>query len=571
MTLRLRFNLLITLIMLFLIIALAAVTMSSSKRSIQEGVESANKVTIQYLETIIVRSVQNPEWGSTHDVIRRFLRQLGYVRSNDIFLYNDQGDLTYQSPPSSYKLEVKPPQWFINFISPNKESNSRLIQSGRLVVQSNASGAIRGVWLDLRTLFSTTLIFFLLFNLFVYWLLGKWLRPINKMLDAIDKIGKGGFDARLPHFNVPEFRSIALNFNAMGSSLQKTMFENKRLALIAQQTADAVIIHDEKMNISFWNRSAERIFGYKKKEVLGKTARLIVPDSLKKELDKNLTLMKKNKFIHDFKTKRVAKNGKLIDVSISASPLIDPKTKKLIGDIVSMRDISERILAQKSRDELKQNRKLTTIIQGHIEDERRSLARELHDELGQYVSAIKIFAQNINNKSEGNKDIKMSASSVTSAANQIYDGMHNIIRKLRPGALDNLGLSETIKDAVSTWKKQHKNLKFSLKIVGEINDLGEAININIYRMIQEAMNNALKHSNANEITIKLNIIKNSLKLEFYDDGVGFDTKILKDSKQFGLIGIKERVQSLKGTFDLQTSPSNGARLIILIPIRQLKA
>ncbi|MDB4040724.1 PAS domain S-box protein [Methylophilaceae bacterium] len=545
--------------------------MSSSKRSIQEGVESANKVTIQYLETIIVRSVQNPEWGSTHDVIRRFLRQLGYVRSNDIFLYNDQGDLTYQSPPSSYKLEVKPPQWFINFISPNKESNSRLIQSGRLVVQSNASGAIRGVWLDLRTLFSTTLIFFLLFNLFVYWLLGKWLRPINKMLDAIDKIGKGGFDARLPHFNVPEFRSIALNFNAMGSSLQKTMFENKRLALIAQQTADAVIIHDEKMNISFWNRSAERIFGYKKKEVLGKTARLIVPDSLKKELDKNLTLMKKNKFIHDFKTKRVAKNGKLIDVSISASPLIDPKTKKLIGDIVSMRDISERILAQKSRDELKQNRKLTTIIQGHIEDERRSLARELHDELGQYVSAIKIFAQNINNKSEGNKDIKMSASSVTSAANQIYDGMHNIIRKLRPGALDNLGLSETIKDAVSTWKKQHKNLKFSLKIVGEINDLGEAININIYRMIQEAMNNALKHSNANEITIKLNIIKNSLKLEFYDDGVGFDTKILKDSKQFGLIGIKERVQSLKGTFDLQTSPSNGARLIILIPIRQLKA
>ena len=59
------------------------------------------------------------------------------------FLYNDQGDLTYQSPPSSYKLEVKPPQWFINFISPKKESNSRLIQSGRLVVQSNASGAIR--------------------------------------------------------------------------------------------------------------------------------------------------------------------------------------------------------------------------------------------------------------------------------------------------------------------------------------------------------------------------------------------------------------------------------------------
>jgi two-component system, NarL family, sensor histidine kinase UhpB len=567
MTLRLRFNLLITMIMLFLIIALASVTMTSSKRSIQEGVESANKVTLQYLETIIVRSIQNPEWGTTHDVVRRFLRQLGYVRSNDIFLYNHQGELTYKSPPSSYKLEVEPPQWFINFISPKKDSNSRIIDSGRLVIQSNASGAIRGAWVDLRTLFSTTLIFFLLFNLFVYWLLGQWLRPINKMLEAIDKIGKGGFDARLPHFDVPEFRSIALNFNAMGTSLQTTMFENKRLALIAEQTADAVIIHDEKMNISFWNRSAERIFGYKKNEVLGKPASLIFPDPLKKELDKNLTLMKKNKLIHDFKTKRLAKNGKLVDVSISASPLIDPKTKKLIGDIVSMRDISERILAQKSRDELERNRKLTNIIQEHIEDERRSLARELHDELGQYVSAIKIFAQNINNKSQGNKDIQTSATSVTSAANQIYDGMHNIIRKLRPGALDNLGLSETIKDSVSNWQKQHKNLKFFLNIKGSIDNLGEVININIYRIIQESMNNCLKHSKASEIRINLTLTKENLKLDFSDNGVGFNTKILKNSKQFGLIGIKERVQSLKGTFEIQSGQTRGTKLVILIPKR----
>ena len=567
MTLRLRFNLLITLIMLFLIVALALVTMNSSKRSIQEGVESANKVTIQLLETIIISSMQNPQWGNAHDVIRQFLRQLGYVRSNDIFLYNHQGDLTYRSPPSSYLLEVEPPQWYVNFISPKTESNSRLIDYGKLVVKSNASGAIRGAWLDMTDLFFTTLIFFLIFNLLVYWLLGQWLKPINNMLEAIEKIGKGGFDARLPDFNVPEFRSIALNFNTMGTSLQKTMFENKRLGLIAEQTADAVIIHDEKMNISFWNKSAERIFGYKKNEVLGKEANLIVPKSLKKELDKNLILMKKNKFIHDFKTKRVAKNGKLIDVSISASPLIEPKTKKFIGDIVSMRDISESIAAQKSRYALEQSRKLTTIIQEHIEDERRSLARELHDELGQYVSAIKIFAQNINNKSKGNSDIQTSASSVTSAANQIYDGMHNIIRKLRPGALDNLGLSETIKDAVSNWQDQHKNLKFLLNIEGDIDGLGEAININIYRIIQESMSNALKHSKADEIKINLSIKKEGLKLDFFDNGIGFNIKKLTNSKQFGLVGMKERIQSLKGTFDIQSSPSNGTRLIILIPGR----
>jgi len=102
MTLRLRFNLLITLIMLFLVIALTLVSISTSKRSIQEGVESANKVTLQLLETIIISSAENPGWGNTHDVMKQFLRQLGYVRSNNIFLYNLEGEITYKSPQSSY-------------------------------------------------------------------------------------------------------------------------------------------------------------------------------------------------------------------------------------------------------------------------------------------------------------------------------------------------------------------------------------------------------------------------------------------------------------------------------------
>jgi hypothetical protein len=143
--------------------------------------------------------------------------------------------------------------------------------------------------------------------------------------------------------------------------------------------------------------------------------------------------------------------------------------------------------------------------------------------------------------------------------------MHSIIRKLRPGALDNLGLSETIKDAVLSWQKQYTKLKFSLEIKDDINDLGEAININVFRIIQESMNNAIKHSKAKEISINLYLLKQALKLEFADDGVGFDKKILKNSKQFGLIGIKERVQSLKGTFEIITRPSKGTKLIILIP------
>jgi two-component system, NarL family, sensor histidine kinase UhpB len=567
MTLRLRLNILISMIMMLFIIVLSIVLILASKQSIEEGVEGANKVTLQLLDSVIMSSVQNPEWGDTHIVMQRFLEDLGHVRSNRISLYDLQGNLLYKSPPSTYRLNTSPPAWFVRFLAPPPDVSSRLIRFGRLILETNPVGTIKEAWVEMSRLFYIAIIFLVALNIFVYFLLGKWLQPINPMLRAIEKMGSGMLDIRLPQFQLPEFNSISNNFNKMGSSLEENIKENQRLASIAEQTADAIIMHDKNLKISFWNHSAETIFGYKRSEVIGKSAGLIVPEKLKKEFLDNLSNIKKRQSINNYETKRLTKKGDLIDVSISASPLIDKKTKKVVGDIVSMRDISEKILAKKSQKELRQNRELTAIIQGHIEDERRSLARELHDELGQYVSAVKIFAQNIINRSKGkDKDIEESALSVTSAANQIYDGMHSIIRQLRPGSLDNLGLSETIKDMASNWRSQHPSIQIDLFVGKNLDHLGEAININIYRIIQEAMNNCLKHARAHNISINLDHKDKYLTLIFNDDGVGFDTSILTKSKQFGLIGMKERVKSLSGMFSIKSTPTKGTLINISIPL-----
>ena len=567
MTLRLRLNILISMIMMLFIIVLSIVLILASKQSIEEGVEGANKVTLQLLDSVIMSSVQNPEWGDTHIVMQRFLEDLGHVRSNRISLYDLQGNLLYKSPPSTYRLNTSPPAWFVRFLAPPPDVSSRLIRFGRLILETNPVGTIKEAWVEMSRLFYIAIIFLVALNIFVYFLLGKWLQPINPMLRAIEKMGSGMLDIRLPQFQLPEFNSISNNFNKMGSSLEENIKENQRLASIAEQTADAIIMHDKNLKISFWNHSAETIFGYKRSEVIGKSAGLIVPEKLKKEFLDNLSNIKKRQSINNYETKRLTKKGDLIDVSISASPLIDKKTKKVVGDIVSMRDISEKILAKQSQKELRQNRELTAIIQGHIEDERRSLARELHDELGQYVSAVKIFAQNIINRSKGkDKDIEESALSVTSAANQIYDGMHSIIRQLRPGSLDNLGLSETIKDMASNWRSQHPSIQIDLFVGKNLDHLGEAININIYRIIQEAMNNCLKHAKAQNISINLDHKDKYLTLIFNDDGVGFDTSILTKSKQFGLIGMKERVKSLSGMFSIKSTPTKGTLINISIPL-----
>ena len=570
MTLRLRLNFLLTIIMLIFMLALFFATMATTKQQIREGVESANRVSMQLLDTVITSSIQNPDWGNTDKVMSLFLMELGHVRSNTISLYNLQNRLIYRTPDSTYRMDENPPQWFVKLLAPPMETKSRLINYGRLVVQTNPTGAIKEAWAETSHLLMTVLLFFIALNIILYLMLGKWLRPINPMLNAIEKMGKGNFSVRLPKFSVPEFKLIADNFNKMGLSLESFIKENNRLALIAEQTADAVIIHDSDLNVSFWNSSAEKMFGYKKVEILGKSAMLIIPKNRSSELKENFNAVSKNKVIKNFETQRLAKNGQLIDVSISASALIDPKSKKIIGDIVSIRDISEKLIAKKSQLQLEKNRQLTAIIQDHIEDERRSLARELHDELGQYVSAIKIFAQNITNRSKGkDNDIQESSISVTAAANQIYDGMHNIIRKLRPGSLDNLGLKDTLKDLVASWKKQHKGLDIILIADANLDNLGEAININVYRIIQEAMNNCLKHADATKVNILIEIKNENLFLEFSDNGVGFNKDILSKTKQFGIVGIQERVNSLRGKFELITKKNKGTILKFYIPIRIL--
>ena len=143
--------------------------------------------------------------------------------------------------------------------------------------------------------------------------------------------------------------------------------------------------------------------------------------------------------------------------------------------------------------------------------------------------------------------------------------MHDIIRQLRPGALDNLGLSETLRDAVSHHQNLHPDIKFSINLEGDLDHLGETLNINIYRIVQEAINNALKHAKASAIEIKMAEQDKKIQLTIKDNGAGMNAEAVDQTQHFGLLGMRERVQGFHGSFNVVSEPNSGTALYINIP------
>jgi len=318
MSLRFRLNLLIT------ALSLAGMMIAGWVVIGQTRVEVATRVTGQLLDTVIISSHMRPELGYTHEVLRSFLESLGYVRGTSITLSDMRGNILYESPPSTYRSDVHPPQWFVKLVAPTPEVIHRRIRFGTLVVVSNPAGTIREAWNGFYQLMWIGMGFFILLNGMVYWVLGRALRPVGGILGGINRMEQGDLSVRLPKYDLPEFSRIGQNLNRMAESLETSTEENHRLALVVKQTGDAVVIHDLEGNISFWNPAAERLFGYRADEMLGRSAAVLTAPGREEELGQSLSAIRQRNVVEYLQTQRLARDGRVLDVSLSASPLIDP-------------------------------------------------------------------------------------------------------------------------------------------------------------------------------------------------------------------------------------------------------
>ena len=205
------------------------------------------------------------------------------------------------------------------------------------------------------------------------------------------------------------------------------------------------------------------------------------------------------------------------------------------------------------------------------EEERRILSQELHDELGQTITAIKAVAVSIPNKPTLEKrQLNSSIKTIIEYSDHIYQVAKDMMHRLRPSVLDEFGLVKAIQNMVDEWNSNQDNI-FCIFTFKDIPDnLPESLKISLYRIIQESLTNTLKHSKAEKITLNLKKIfrdeVEKIYLEIYDDGVGVNKEKIKLG--FGLLGMKERVEMHNGDFKFSTKLDSGFRINILIPIEQ---
>lgn len=232
------------------------------------------------------------------------------------------------------------------------------------------------------------------------------------------------------------------------------------------------------------------------------------------------------------------------------------------------RELRRRQLAEAQLEAaLADNRRLSQQYVRLQEAERKSLARELHDELGQYLNVIKLDAVAIRDgRLTDPAGLRERAEAIVTNGNHIHTALTSLIRQLRPVGLDELGLGAALEHCIDSWRPRLPDVQFDLELVGEFADLTEAVTLTVYRAVQEGLNNIAKHSSARQVTMRLERRgpPDLVTVRIADDGVGVDTKI--PTPGLGLIGMRERVAALAGHLEVSSAPGRGFVLQARIPV-----
>jgi two-component system sensor histidine kinase UhpB len=371
-----------------------------------------------------------------------------------------------------------------------------------------------------------------------------------------------------------------------------------RLAAIIDCSDDAIVSKTLEGVITSWNRGAERLFGYTEAEAVGRHITLIVPEDRRAEEEDVLARLRRGEKVDHFETVRQTKDGRRVPISLTVSPIRDARGA-IVGASKVARDITERAVADEVRrrahEELEarvreRTAELSNAIESlraemaarqraeeariHLltrlvvaqEDERRRIARELHDQLGQQLTALRLTLETLKAQSAGRTALRVQLETLEELARQLDQDVAFRVWELRPTAIEDRGLRGALTEYVRNWS-EHFGIDVRLHASRSGDErLPPEVETTIYRLAQEALNNVAKHARADRVDVVLERGAEHLSLIVEDNGVGFDPSTVETAGHgLGLIGMRERAALVGANLQIESAPGRGTTIIVRTP------
>jgi PAS domain S-box-containing protein len=353
---------------------------------------------------------------------------------------------------------------------------------------------------------------------------------------------------------------IMLNITKRKQAQDELRQQKELLQKIFDHIPVMISFRDAEGRLKLVNREWERTFGWSLAEARNRKDDIlpeVYPDAQHLRRAREWIAAASSEWL-DFKSK--TRDGRLIDTTWAITRLSDG-TSVCIG-----KDLTDRKRAEDERKRL-----LQRLITVH-EDERRHLSRELHDNIGQYLSALLLGLESCARLPELPTAAVDKLSYLKETTKQLELDVHGVALELRPTALDDLGLEAALSSLTREWARRHEDrIKAVFNSTGFNNHaerLSSEVEVAIYRVVQEALTNVSRHSQAEIVSVILARDDRHVQVVIEDDGVGFDAEDLMsgaiENGRLGLMGMQERVQLVGGDFQIESGA--GTTIVVSIPL-----
>ena len=318
----------------------------------------------------------------------------------------------------------------------------------------------------------------------------------------------------------------------------------------------------EKFDFLAVNDAALQHYGYKELEFLKLTALDIRPVEEKQRFLKEAEPKQENLYNAGI-WKHKKKNGDLIDVEIFGYPLLYEGRK---AELILVNDITKKLQAESLLKKLYQDiRSLASHLVQVREEERTHIAREIHDELGQQLTVMKMDVSWLHEKlGKTDKAVSQRTEELKDMLDATVITVRRIASELRPSMLDDMGLGTAIEWHLSEFEKRSGVKTEFDKMQAELS-LPDAIKTGLFRIVQESLTNVARYAKAKKVTVSLQQKEGQLLLTIKDNGVGFDKKIIAAKKTLGILGMKERTVMMGGAYEIKSAPGKGTTVLVSVP------